>query len=147
MLDQEFGGLLPTDYKDFLSAHDGLMIASPGYCELPLDTVDDEVIAFSDLFGVDVGESSTNLSAFNREFISEIAFAGNSIAIGEDGGGNPFVIMLEGDTRAVLYWDRTHIHVPRKGRVDFPEIGDHGNLYVVAEDFTAFLALIKMHVV
>lgn len=145
-LEQEFGRRLPADYKDFLSAHDGMTIAAPEYCQIPLATVDDEVIAFSDLFGVDVVESSANLLAFNREFISEIAFLRTAIAIGEDGGGNPYVLMLEGDVGTVLYWDRTHIHVASRGRVDFPEVEDCGDLYVVAEDFTGFLALITTHV-
>ena len=145
-LDQDFGGL-PSDYHAFLAAHDGLTIAWPGHCQIPFDKVDDGAIAFGELFGVEAARSSSNLRAFNDEFLAEIAFVGRALLIGEDGGGNPFVLMLDPARGPVLYWDRTHLHVPGRGEPDFPEVEDSGNLYALADDFAAFIDLVRTHAV
>ncbi|AMP16084.1 SMI1/KNR4 family protein [Collimonas pratensis] len=139
---------LPDDYKDFLISHNGLTIEYPGYCDIPSNKVESGSIAFGGLFGTRINESSMDLISFNQEFISEIDFLGKSIAIGEDGGGNPFVLMLEPRSGQVLYWDRTHLHEPDDGyQADFPEVDDCGDLYVISDSFSDFLVAIQQHTV
>ena len=144
-LDHACGGLLPQDYKDFLRRHNGLAVVSPGYCQLPFQKVDDGEIAFATLFGVELGKSPLDIGAFNREFISEIAFVGKVLAIGDDGGDNPYELRLDQAPGTVLYWDRTHLHRADRSQVDIPEQDDCGNLYEVCGSFTDLLALIERH--
>ncbi|WP_211463043.1 SMI1/KNR4 family protein [Collimonas silvisoli] len=137
---------LPGDYKDFLISHNGLTIEYPGYCEIPFNKVESGSISFGGLFGTRINEPSMDLISFNQEFISEIDFLGKSIAIGEDGGGNPFVLMLEPRSGNVLYWDRTHLHEPDDShQADFAEVDDCGDLYVVSNSFLDFLMAIQQH--
>jgi len=143
-LDRDFGHRLPADYRDFLARSNGLDIAAPGWCQIPFARVDDGEVAFGELFGLGVGKGR-ELRAFNREFIDEIAFVGDCLAIGEDGGGNPYVLMLEDTPGAVLYWDRTHLHRCGQGGPDFPEQDDSGDLYRFAGSFTELLALVQRH--
>jgi len=144
-LAQAAGGWLPVDYKAFLHRHNGLAILSPGYCQIPFPKVDDGEIAFANLFGVGLGKSPMDIGAFNREFMSEIAFVGHVLAIGEDGGGNPYVLRMDPIPGAILYWDRTHLHRADRSRVDIREQDGCGNLYEVCGSFDEFLALIERH--
>jgi cell wall assembly regulator SMI1 len=146
-LERASGAVLPEDYKAFLRRHNGLAIGSPGYCQLPFQKVDDGEIAFANLFGVELGKSPMDIGAFNREFISEIAFVGKVLAIGDDGGDNPYVLRLDQAPGTILYWDRTHLHRADRGRVDIPERDDCGNLHEVCATFTDFLALVERHAV
>ena len=60
----------------------------------------------------------------------------------------PFVLMLEPRSGRVLYWDRTHLHEPDVGyQADFPEVDDCGDLYVISDSFSDFLAAIQQHAV
>jgi len=144
-LERDAGGLLPEDYKAFLRRHNGLTIVSPGWCQIPFQKVDDGEIGFANLFGVELGKSPMDIGAFNREFISEIAFLGKVLAIGDDGGDNPFVLRLDQAPGTILYWDRTHLHRADRGRPDIPERDDCGNLYELSASFGEFLDLVERH--
>lgn len=82
--------------------------------------------------------------AFNNEFIEELAFLNNVIAIGEDGGGNPYVIASDSEKDSVYYWDRTYLHEDNSVRdADIPEIDDSGSLFFISSSLGEFYKLIS----
>jgi cell wall assembly regulator SMI1 len=142
-LEQRLQKKLPSDYKDFLKKRNGFYATAPDYVSLALDKVDEGSIAFDRLFGLIPDEESNDLLAFNEEFIDELSFLDNSIAIGEDGGGNPFVWIAEAGKEGLYYWDRTHLHESDdKNDFDIAERDGCGNLFFLAPDFTSFFDLI-----
>ena len=53
---------------------------------------------------------------------------GAVFAVGEDGRGNPFVLVCDGCSQGVCYWDRTHIHeFDSTNKFDVSERDDSGN--------------------
>jgi len=44
------------------------------------------------------------------KLIDELSFIKGVFAIGEDGGGNPYVLISEPGREGVYYWERTHLH-------------------------------------
>lgn len=142
-LEQRLKKSLPSDYRDFLKKRNGIYLTAPDYVSLPLDKVDEGRIAFDRLFGLMPDEASSDLLAFNEEFINELSFLGSSIAIGEDGGGNPFVWVAEAGKEGLYYWDRTHLHGNNdKNGFDIAEHDGCGNLFFLAPDFKTFFELI-----
>lgn len=129
----------PADYRAFLSERNGFYIDSPDYSEIKLTSIEDGLICFDRLFGIREQEQSNDLVAFNTEFISELNFMRNPLAIGEDGGGNPFVINPAG----VFYWDRTHLHqVKQFGENDIRERDGCGNLFYLSSSFGDFYNIV-----
>lgn len=135
--------VLPKAYKNFLARMNGFHLTEPDFGHLPLSTVEDGVISFDRMFGVDSEEECNDLISFNDEFIAELAFIKGVLAIGEDGGGNPYVLVTEAGKEGVYYWDRTHLHESDKVNVyDIAERDDCGHLYKIAGDFDEFHSLI-----
>ncbi|BDM22768.1 SMI1/KNR4 family protein [Pseudomonas sp. LRP2-20] len=134
---------LPIAYKNFLARMNGFHLTDPDYGQLPLSAVEDGVISFDRLFGVDSEEECNDLISFNNEFISELAFIKGILVIGEDGGGNPYVLVTEASKDGVYYWDRTHLHESDKINIyDIAGQDDCGHLYRIAGDFDEFYSLI-----
>lgn len=134
---------LPSEYSDFLQRMNGLFIAAPDYVEIPLNSVEGGLISFDRLFGWHPQEECNDVVAFNKEFIEELAFLNKVIAIGEDGGGNPYVIVSESERDGVYYWDRTHLH--QEGSIkkaDILERDDSGSLYFISSNLGDFYTLI-----
>lgn len=100
-------------------------------------------MSFDSLFG-GVGEEECNdLISFNNEFISELAFIDGVLAIGEDGGGNPYVLVTEQGREGVYYWDRIHLHESGSmNKYDIAEQDECGHLYKVAGGVDEFCSLI-----
>jgi len=130
---------LPGDYKAFLSQANGLYLAAPDFSELALASVPGAVISFDRLFGVLPGEEYHDLASFNDEFIGELDCLRAVTAIGEDGGGNPYVLVQDAGREGVYYWDRTQLHQAAAGNAhDMAE----QRLFCVAPNFQAFHGLI-----
>jgi len=136
---------LPTDYKTFLSNKNGFFISDPDFSEISTDKISDGVISFDRLFGLNENEGCNDLLSFNGEFISELNHLSGAIAIGEDGGGNPYVLLTEGKNSGVYYWDRTHLHEGDPiNKFDIKEVGDSGNLFLISNSFKDFYKLIEV---
>ena len=134
---------LPTDYRSLLARMNGFYLTDPDYGQLPLRSVEDGVVSFDRLFGVVPEEECNDLVSFNDEFIPELIFINGVLAIGEDGGGNPYVLITEAGREGVYYWDRTHLHESDKiNNFDIAERGDCGNLYKIASCIDEFYDLI-----
>lgn len=139
-VEEKVGRKMPEDYKDFLGRMNGFYLTSPHFTEIKLNAVPDGVIAFDRFFGFLPAEESNDIVSFNHEFINELDYLPNAIAIGEDGGGNPYVILNKG---RVYYWDRTHLHEGDTLRdCDIAEQNGSGNLYFIAKNFEGFLEII-----
>lgn len=133
---------LPADYRHFLTEMNGFYLTSPDDVDIPLSAVDEGQISVDRLFGFLPSDPVNDVVDFNKEFIEELDFLDDAIAIGEDGGGNPYVI-VSGAGAGVYYWDRTHLHEgDSKKQFDIAEVNGCGNLYFVAADFCKFYSLI-----
>jgi len=134
---------LPGAYRNILARMNGFYLTDPDFGQLPLKSVQDGEVSFDRLFGVIPEEECNDIISFNQEFISELAFVNGVLAIGEDGGGNPYVIVTEPGREGVYNWDRTHLHESDSiNKYDIAEQGDSGHLYKVAEGVDDFYSLI-----
>ena len=109
-LESALNVVLPGSYRQFLGRMNGCYLTEPDCGQLPLPAIDDGVISFDRLFGVVPHEECNDLVSFNNEFIDELSFIGDVLAIGEDGGGNPYVLVCESGRDGIYCWDRTHLH-------------------------------------
>ncbi|MFR0674233.1 SMI1/KNR4 family protein [Enterobacterales bacterium AW_CKDN230030176-1A_HGKHYDSX7] len=135
--------VLPEPYRRLLMRMNGFHIAAPDHVQLRLSAVEAGEISFDRLFGVRAAARCNDLISFNKEFIDELDFIEGAFAIGEDGGGNPFVWIADPQARGVYYWDRTHLHAfDDPNEFDIAEQEESGPLYKVADDVDAFYKLI-----
>ncbi|QYX48274.1 SMI1/KNR4 family protein [Pseudomonas tussilaginis] len=126
---------LPDSYRQLLKRMNGFYLTEPDYGQLPLPAIDEGVISFDRLFGVVPDEECNDLVGFNSGFIDELSFIKGVFAIGEDGGGNPYVLISEPGREGVYYWDRTHLHEGGSvNKYDIAEQDECGHLYLVAKD-------------
>ena len=136
----------PEDYLDFLQQKNGLVVKSPDYFNLPYHGVDRGEVAFSALFGIDTRNKYYDLKYNNDEFLEELDYLSDALLIGDDPGGNYFVLMNGAGREGVYYWDRTHLHCEDDiQQFDIAEQQECGNLYKVAPDFTIFYQMILQH--
>ncbi len=144
-IESELNRSLPADYKDFLMRMNGCYLSAPDYAQIPLTAVDEGAVSFDRFFGLLPLDECNDLIQFNNEFVGEVDFLKNAVVIGEDGGGNPYVMVDEGEgVRAgIYYWDRSHLHDSNtNNHFDIPEVEDCGNLFFIASDFSEFYRLI-----
>lgn len=133
----------PEEYLDFLQKKNGLVVKSPDYCNLPYPGVDQGEVAFSALFGINTCNKYYDLKYNNDEFLEELGFLSDALLIGDDPGGNYFVLMNGAGREGVYYWDRTHLHAEDDiQQFDIAEQQEGGNLYKVAADFTTFYQMV-----
>lgn len=136
----------PEAYVDFLQQKNGLVIKSPDYCNFPYCGVDEGKVAFSALFGINTRNEYYDLKYNNDECLDELDFLSDALLIGDDPGGNYFVLMNGDGREGVYYWDRTHLHAEDDiQQFDIAEQQESGNLYQVAPDFTTFYQMILQH--
>jgi hypothetical protein len=141
-VETEINRTFPLAYRDFLGGMNGLYFSPPDFVQIPLKAVEEGHISFDRFFGVLPDEDCNDLVSFNKEFIEEIDFLSDAIAVGEDGGGNPYVI-VKGEKGGVYYWDRTHLHESDSvNDFDIAEQNDSGNLFFIAPDFDQFYSLV-----
>ena len=142
-IEVEISRALPIEYREFLSNMNGFYLTAPDYAQIPLNAVDEGVISFDRFFGLLPEEECNDLICFNKEFIEELDFLDEAVAIGEDGGGNPYVMVGNRGEKGVYYWDRTHLHeCDLKSDFDIPEQNDCGSLFFVSGSFVEFYDLI-----
>lgn len=142
-IETEIGRSLSVEYRAFLCKMNGLYLTAPDNAQIPLSAVDEGVISFDRFFGLLPEEYCNDVICFNKEFIGELDFLGEAVAIGEDGGGNPYVMVGKRGEKGVYYWDRTHLHESDlKNDFDIPEQNDSGNLFFVSGSFVEFYDLI-----
>lgn len=135
--------VLPSDYMDFLTRENGMIIGSGSYCTIPFSKVDDGQIDFQELFGI--GTVSPLLDLFKvNEYRDEITELANPLIIGADPGGNFFVMNCKFNDEAIYYWDRGHIHY--NDFPDHPEQDGQGNIYKLYDSFASFYKAILTYV-
>ncbi|MBK5517993.1 SMI1/KNR4 family protein [Pseudomonas sp. TH10] len=131
------------EYRAFLMKMNGFYLAAPDFAQIPLAAVDDGYVVFDRFFGWLPEEECNDLICFNKEFVGELDFLEEAVAIGEDGGGNPYVLIGKVGCQSVYYWDRTHLHeFDSKNQFDIPEQNDSGNLFYISGSFSEFFDLI-----
>lgn len=140
-LEKKYKLLLPSAYKNFLAAHNGLYLADKSYAMLPLDTVDDSEVSFLVLFGIQLNNNNFELDYINR-FRDEIATMDKPFIIGEDPGGNFFLLNANGIDSSIYYWDRTHLHLSSEGLPSYPEQDEEGDIYTCSKNFDKFYTTI-----
>ncbi|MFJ4068936.1 SMI1/KNR4 family protein [Pseudomonas sp. NPDC089996] len=134
---------LPDAYKKLMARMNGFYLTDPDYGQLPLVSIEDGEVSFDRLFGVNSEEECNDLISFNEEFISELDFIKGVLAIGGDGGGNPYVLVAEAGREGVYYWDRTHLHESDKiNAYDIAGRDDCGHLYKIANGIDDFYSSI-----
>lgn len=139
MLEKEYNILLPEDYKKFIQKYNGFVVNSPDFSEIDYDGVDEGIIAFYALFGMGTKNQNHDIKHHNDNYLGELDFIENKIIIGDDPGGNYYVLINNADKKGIFYWDRTHLHV--EDDIQNFEIAEHnesGNLYRITNDFSSF---------
>lgn len=74
VLERKFKISLPEDYKEFFRLKNGFVVKSPDFCELEYEGVDDGVIAFYALFGINMKNPNHDIFRQNEDFLSELDF-------------------------------------------------------------------------
>lgn len=134
---------LPYDYRRFLEKYNGFVVKSPDFSELRYDGVDEGIIAFHALFGMGIQNHYNDIVYHNENFLNEIDFLKEKIIIGDDPGGNYFLIINVDDEKGVYYWDRTHLHSEDDiQNFSISEKNDSGNIYKITDDFSSFCDLV-----
>ncbi|ELY4323523.1 SMI1/KNR4 family protein [Cronobacter turicensis] len=135
---------LPEDYKTFLLLNNGFVVKSPDYCNLTYRGVDEGAIAFNALFGMQAKNDYYDVIYNNDELLSELDFIDSKLIIGDDPGGNYFLMVDEQNRKGIFYWDRTHLHAEDTlQQFEIPEQDECGNLYRLSDTFTAFFEMIS----
>ncbi|MBB5018572.1 hypothetical protein HNQ59_001861 [Chitinivorax tropicus] len=143
-LEKSLGFTLPLIYRDFLIKTNGISIIPPSFSNIKFDKVENGEISFSYLFGHALANTSLDILSTHREIGDEIDFLENPVIIGEDGGGNFYVMLCRGESSNVYYWDRTHLHAEDENlKYDIAEVGECGHLYLVSNTFNDFCNLIS----
>lgn len=143
-LEIKYNITLPDDYRDFLKKKNGFVVKSPDFSELAYNGVDEGVIAFHALFGIKTQNNYNDIDYHNDNFLNEIDFLKEKIIIGDDPGGNYFLIVNIDNKKGIYYWDRTHLH--SEDDIQTFEIAgknDSGNIYKVTDDFSSFYKLVS----
>ncbi|MET1537044.1 SMI1/KNR4 family protein, partial [Burkholderia sola] len=100
------------------------------------------MISFASLFGVGTSNENFDLIEQNERVRGEVDFLNDFFVIGDDPGGNYYALARFDNVEKVLYWDRTHLHADDTAKPDIAEASECGNLYNVADGFSAFLNMI-----
>ncbi|MBD2782869.1 SMI1/KNR4 family protein [Xenorhabdus szentirmaii] len=138
-IEQRYSITLPKSYCSFLKKYNGFYIEDPDACNLEYHGVDDGEIAFDSLFGINIENENFNLDEINNDYLDEISFIKNTLIIGTDPGGNFYVLVTEGESKGIYYWDRTHLHVEDDVQdIAINEVDECGNLYRISDSFETF---------
>lgn len=139
ILEAKFKVGLPEDYKEFLRLKNGFVVKSPDFCELEYEGVDEGVIAFYALFGINMKNPNHDIFRQNECFLNELDFIDDKLIIGGDPGGNFYLILNGSKSQGVYYWDRTHLHAEYDiQKFDIAEQNEFGNIYRISNGFTDF---------
>ncbi|QLI81281.1 SMI1/KNR4 family protein [Chitinibacter fontanus] len=128
----------PRCYFDFLLRHNGLKITNGDYVDIPLEKVDNGFISFYCLYGCAMENENLDLLCINNEVLDDLVSVDRKIVIGEDGGGNFYVLTADEGGDKIYYWDRTHLHSGVNYSEDISEVDECGGLYLVAKSFDDF---------
>ncbi|MDK2355463.1 SMI1/KNR4 family protein [Enterobacter hormaechei] len=143
ILEAKFNFGLPEDYKEFLRFKNGFVVKSPDFCELEYECVDEGVIAFYALFGINMKNPNHDIFRQNKCFLNELDFIDDKLIIGGDPGGNFYLILNGSESQGVYYWDRTHLHADDDIQYfEFAEQNECGNIYKITNSFTEFHKII-----
>jgi hypothetical protein len=106
---------------------------------LEYEGVDDRVIAFYALFGINMKNPNHDIFRQNENFLNELDFIDAKLIIGDDPGGNFYLILNGSESQGVYYWDRTHLHAEDDIQLfETPEQNGCGNIYKITNSFTEF---------
>jgi hypothetical protein len=119
---------LPNDYKDFLSKYDGVRFYN---CEFYIKDIDQRIL-MDVLYGVN-GEKKYNICKKNERFLDELP--NKSLAIGEDPGGTPILLVNDGENNGIYFFDSDCF---------FKQSSDEKNTYLIADTFTDFFNMLKV---
>jgi len=138
---------LDDDYIQFLKKYNGIFVDGDGdYIDIKLDKVENEFISFQALFGLNNPRRNFDLFQLNDELRQEIESLSHPLVIGEDPGGNFYVLENTPESKKVFYWDRTHLHCNANAdKPDIAEHGEEGNYYMVSENFGEFWKLLSSY--
>lgn len=142
LIQEKYNIKLTEDYINFLSVKNGFTVTEPNYIDFDIDFLDSSELALDKLYNL------TELIEINDEFLSEIDIFLNCIIIGEDGGGNFYLI--EDATGKTLYWDRTFLHqaLTETSKVSIPSDLDESwyrkePIYYIFDNFHKIALLIN----
>lgn len=139
ILEGKFKVGLPEDYKEFLRLKHGFVVKPPDFCELEYEGVDEGVIAFYALFGINMKNPNHDIFRQNGCFLNELDFIDDKLIIGGDPGGNFYLILNGSKNQGVYYWDRTHLHAEDDiQKFDIAEKNECGNIFKISNSFTEF---------
>lgn len=143
LIEKKYQISLSQDYKDFIYHRpNGFMVEEPNFIEFEVCFLVESLVVLDKIYGFD------ELIEMNSELLSDINDFLKCIVIGEDPGGNFFLI--EDITGRILYWDRTNLHkaLNTSKRVPTPEIdlsiSRNEEIYYIFDGFKDLESLIKV---
>lgn len=138
---------IDPEYRQFLKKYNGIFVAGEDYVDLDFDKVENSLISFQALFGLHSTNGNFNLLNVNNDYADELSSIDSKLIIGDDPGGNYYVIGLDdSDVQCVYYWDRTHLHSFQNRAPDIREKNEEGDLYIVANSFFDFWDILYGHI-
>lgn len=150
LIEEEFEFCLPLIYREHMKSMNGLFVQSPDFIDLKLDRIGIEEISFCGFLFMGCQNLSWNLQHLNRNFGDEIVGLKKPLLIGDDGGGNFYVMETQSADGKVYYWDRTHLHGDSYNmstgidlNKDLRESNEEGDLYLIYDGFGVLLEIIK----
>jgi hypothetical protein len=128
--EQKIGTSLPPEYRNFLLKYNG---GRPTLYIFP-ETKDLYPLALSDLFGLNTEKDYDNL--LHKIDIYDGRIHPSFISIGDDPGGDQFVLGIRGKFKGkVYYWD----HNSELENDEFTENELPENMYLLADSFDEFI--------
>ena len=138
-LEERYNIYLPEDYRDFLRVKNGFVVKTPDFVELEYAGVDEGVIAFYALFGLGTQNLNHDIFYHNDERLIELSFINDKLIIGDDPGGNYFILLNGRNKKGIFYWDRTHLHAEDEIQdFEISEYKECGNIYKICDSFALF---------
>jgi hypothetical protein len=119
---------LPKDYKDFLIKNNGVNIEDGYFYVNDLK----QKIMMGVLYGVDLTKYSVDIIRVNKEFEDDLLKT--SLLIGGDVGGGWILLVLDGVSNGIWYYDHSYF---------FEQSSDELNTYFICDSFSDFLKLLE----
>ena len=88
---------------------------------------------------IDIIQNSISAGAKAIKLIVVENLIDDKLIIGDDPGGNFYLILNGSESQGVYYWDRTHLHAEDDiQEFEIAEQNECGNIYKITNSFTEF---------
>jgi hypothetical protein len=137
-LEAKFSIKIDDSYREFLTKYNGIFIDGEDYADIEFNKVKNGFISFQSLYGLNSSNRNFDIFKINDKLLSQIAALKCPLIIGDDPGGNFYVMGLSSGGCNVFYWDRTFLHSSSNDESDIVARENEWPYYLVAKTFGDF---------